>query len=298
MKSIKYTTLLLFVILFAQDNISLINPLIITHERDQELSLSNQPLGRDKDPKVVTNISKFILFSRKVVWTTLNIPGMRFMTKLLFPKSTISYIDTNQKIVAFSIDDGFCGLDNPNGNMINEVRELFDKYNSKATFFVTGSHCNYNLFSDVQLLLNDKHEIANHSMYDWPYNKYSKEEFKYDFEQTNSILNEFTNDIPNWYRAPHAKLSKEMQEVLDEKDYTHIVCDVFANDTSIPDSNWISKFILKRTKPGSILLIHMPERGVREWNYKAMELTLIGLKQMGYKVVTISELHDLSNNKK
>jgi len=85
-----------------------------------------------------------------------------------------------------------------------------------------------------------------------------------------------------------------MDIVLKEKGYKHVVCDVFANDTAIPDSKWIAKYILKRVKPGSILLIHMPEKGVREWNFEAMKLTLIGLKKMGYNVVNLSELQQIS----
>ena len=55
-----------------------------------------------------------------------------------------------------------------------------------------------------------------------------------------------------------------------------------------------SKFILKKVKPGSIVLIHMPEKGIREWNFEAMELTLKGLKEKGYDIVTFSELYGLS----
>ena len=65
-------------------------------------------------------------------------------------------------------------------------------------------------------------------------------------------------------------------------------------------ANWVSseiynsKFILKKVKPGSIVLIHMPEKGIREWNYEAIELTLKGLKDKGYDIVTFSELYELS----
>ena len=38
----------------------------------------------------------------------------------------------------------------------------------------------------------------------------------------------------------------------------------------------------------------MPEKGVREWNFEAMKLTLIGLKKMGYNVVNLSELQQIS----
>ena len=37
----------------------------------------------------------------------------------------------------------------------------------------------------------------------------------------------------------------------------------------------------------------MPEKNIREWNYKAMELTLKGLQEKNYKVVTLSELFKL-----
>jgi len=256
----------------------------------------NQSLGRDNDPKKTEDISKFKLFSKKTIWTTLSLPGMRFMTKLIFPKSSIAYIKTNKKIVAFTIDDGFCGKNNLDGDMLEDVLDLFDKYDAKATFFVTGSHTYNTLYSDVKTLLERGHEIANHNMYDWPYNKYSKEDFKDDFDKTDFLLKQYTENLPKWYRAPHAKISKTMIEVIEEKGYKHIICDAFASDTSIPDSKWISKFILNKTKPGSILLIHMPEKNVREWNYEAIELTLKGLKQRGYKVVTVTELLKLSSN--
>ena len=251
------------------------------------------PLGRDKDPKVTEDISKFKLWYLKRQWELLSSPGLRFMTSLIYPKTTISHIETTDSIVAFTIDDGFCGKDNQDGCMINEVRELFKKYESKATFFTTGSHCPDNIHNDVLRLINDGHELANHGMFDHPYNEFSYDDFKKDLELTDSILINYTTDIPKFYRAPHAKFSETMQKVIDEKDLTHFVCDGFANDTSIPDAKWISEYILNKVQPGSILLIHMPEKNIREWNYEAMELTLKGLKDKNYKVVTLSELYKL-----
>ena len=40
----------------------------------------------------------------------------------------------------------------------------------------------------------------------------------------------------------------------------------------------------------------MPERNLREWNYEAIELTLMELKNKGYKVVTVSELLSIDND--
>lgn len=257
---------------------------------------ADSKFGRDKDPRVPSDISKVSLLMEKTTWNILTSPGIRLLSKMLFPESTISYFNIEDNTVAFTIDDGFCGIDNPNGNMINQVRELFSDYDAKATFFINGSHCENTLHSDVQLLLNEGHEIANHNMYDWPYDEYSKEDFEIDLEETNKVLSQYTDDVPKWYRPPHAKLSEAMQEVLDANGYTNVMCDAFANDTAIPDAEWISKSILDQVKPGSIVLIHMPEKGVREWNFEAMRLTLKGLKEKGMKVVTVSELNNLQSN--
>ena len=119
------------------------------------LENENYPLGRDNDPKVVSDIKPFKLWNKKATWSVLSTPGMRFIIDLIFPKTTIAYFDIDEKIVAFTIDDGFCGADNPDGDMTNEVRELFKKYDAKATFFVTGSHCEHTNTMDIKALLED-----------------------------------------------------------------------------------------------------------------------------------------------
>ena len=253
-------------------------------------------LGRNNDPKTAKDISAISLFTKKAMWEVLSLPGMRRMAGMMFPKNTLTHINTKEKVVAFTIDDGFCGLDNPKGDMTNKVRELFKKYDAKATFFVTGTHCNHTSKSEILKLIEDGHEIANHSMYDTPYNNFSYSEFESDFKKTDNILNQYSENLPKWYRAPHGKFSTTMDKFLTDQGYTHVMCDAFANDTAIPDPKWISEFIVKKTKPGSILLIHMPEKGVREWNYEAMELTLKKITDKGYKIVTFSDLYKLNIN--
>ena len=275
------------IIQYIMISLTLISISVSSHNHNEIIEL-----GRDKDPKKIEDVSRFKIFLNKAKWEILSFPGLRLWTKILYPKSTISHFDTNDKIVAFTIDDGFCGLDNPTGCMINEVRMLFEKYDYKATFFTSGSHCENAKYNDVINLLNEGHELANHSMYDTPYNKHTSLSFEEDLIKTQDILYKYTDNIPPFYRAPHAKYSKIMNDVIQENNMIHFVCDAFAIDTSTPDPVWISNYILRRTKPGSILLIHMPERGVREWNLEAIELTLLGLNKKGYKVVTLSEMYN------
>ena len=70
-------------------------------------------LGRDKDPKTIEDIGKLKLLYKKTFWSTLSILGPRNVTKLVYPKA-ITYMEADNA-VAFTIDDGFCGADNPDG---------------------------------------------------------------------------------------------------------------------------------------------------------------------------------------
>tara|TARA_B100001029_G_C15060367_1_gene457895 strand:- start:1806 stop:2708 length:903 start_codon:yes stop_codon:yes gene_type:complete len=252
-------------------------------------------LGRDNDPKKITDISKRQLFFRKLGWTITTLPGLRFMMRFLYPESTVTHFKVNNA-VAFTIDDGFCGLDNSDGCMLEEVRQLFSKYDAHATFFIAGSHCQHVSIEEVNNLISDGHEIANHNIMDWSYENYTPEDFEYDLLLTKNILSNYNQDYSHWYRAPFGKLTNNIETVINKHNMTHVLPDAFAHDSFIPDPNWIAKHILKKVKPGSVILIHMPEKGVREWNYKAMELTLKGLKEKKYSILNLSEIKALEKN--
>ena len=256
--------------------------------------MDTQRLGREKDPRTPSDLGALSLGCRKAIWRLLTLPGLRRMTRLLYPRSTRAWCAV-EGAVAFTIDDGFCGLDNPSGCMLREVRGLFKLYGARATFFVAGSHCVNTSDEEVRQLLADGHELANHGMRDHPYTRYSAEEFAADLDQAEAVLARYRQDAPPWYRAPFGRLNRRMQAVLDARGMTHVVCDAFANDTAIPDPQWIARRVLAQARPGSVLLIHMPERGCREWNLEAMRLSLEGLEGRGLEVVTFSELEARAN---
>ncbi len=269
------------------------NESIILQARDTDYRPAKyrQQLGRDKDPKIKSDIGPVSLWFRKFAWEALTFPGLRNLTALYYPSSTISFMDGKES-VAFTIDDGFCGLDNPDGCMVEEVRTLFKEFNANATFFISGSHCKYTSKTEVDKLIKDGHELANHNMMDWPYTDYSKIDFENDLHETEKILSKYIETSNLWYRAPFGRINETMQKVLNDKGYINIMTDSFAHDTAIPDPEWIAGYILDRVRPGSIILIHMPERGVREWNYQAMRLTLQGLSKQGFKILTLTDLYN------
>ena len=83
----------------------------------ENIAKTKRHLGRDKDPRVACDIKYITLWLRKILWIILTSPSLRIMTRLIYPKSTISHFNRHGS-VAFTIDDGFCGVDNPGGCML------------------------------------------------------------------------------------------------------------------------------------------------------------------------------------
>eukprot|EP00930_Biecheleria_cincta_P102312 TRINITY_DN94006_c0_g1_i1.p1 TRINITY_DN94006_c0_g1~~TRINITY_DN94006_c0_g1_i1.p1 ORF type:complete len:623 (-),score=111.97 TRINITY_DN94006_c0_g1_i1:23-1891(-) len=96
-----------------------------------------------------------------------------------------------------------------------------------------------------------------------------------------------------WFRSPHADTSPEMQRVLKRYEFTNVFCDCFANDTLLTDPTVIADGLLTmaNARGGSIIVIHVPERGFREHNLEALRLLLTGLAQQGLRARTLTDLH-------
>eukprot|EP00405_Crypthecodinium_cohnii_P021780 CAMPEP_0206484390 /NCGR_PEP_ID=MMETSP0324_2-20121206/39948_1 /ASSEMBLY_ACC=CAM_ASM_000836 /TAXON_ID=2866 /ORGANISM="Crypthecodinium cohnii, Strain Seligo" /LENGTH=366 /DNA_ID=CAMNT_0053962533 /DNA_START=223 /DNA_END=1323 /DNA_ORIENTATION=- len=97
--------------------------------------------------------------------------------------------------------------------------------------------------------------------------------------------------LTRWFRAPHAMLSSKMEKVLERHGFTNVLCDCYANDPWIPDATFVAENMLELAEDGSIAVIHMPERGFREYNHQALRNFLEGLRQRNIRVVTLSTLH-------
>ena len=176
--------------------------------------------------------------------------------------------------------------------MLPEVRDLLGRYEARATFFVMLSGCRGVPDEALRSLLKAGHELGNHLIADRPYHEDSEQSFEQSLLKTQNQLVEWTGEPPRWFRAPHGKLSPTMMRVLARHGLTNAMMDTYAHDPFIPDARFVSKFLVDQATHGSIMLIHMPERGCREWNFAALANVLQGLKAKGLTPVTLSELAD------
>jgi peptidoglycan/xylan/chitin deacetylase (PgdA/CDA1 family) len=103
-----------------------------------------------------------------------------------------------------------------------------------------------------------------------------------------------TADAPTnptrWFRAPSASLSNTMDAVLARRGFTHVLTDSYANDPHVPFPRWVAWAMDCAATHGSILVLHMPELGFREWDLEAIDRVLDRLGRRGLRSVTLSEL--------
>lgn len=223
--------------------------------------------------------------------------------------------------VSFTVDDAFCGHDDPefcakhageelsstgednpevqrSRSMLPEVRRLCQEFDVKGTWFATSSFCR-GQEEDIREFLRDGHELGNHMPRDTPYADYSEQDFEREMLSCNNFLEgkilqgaglSPEQQSLRWFRAPNGFLSPAMQRVLRKHSMLNAMVDAYAFDTDIPDADFIARNVLAAIQPGSVWLVHMPERGFREWNLRAMRLIMEGLKSRGLKSVTLSEL--------
>lgn len=85
-----------------------------------------------------------------------------------------------------------------------------------------------------------------------------------------------------------------MAEVLKKHCFTNVLSDCYANDAWITDAAYIAETLLTNVAEGSVVIIHMPERGFREYNLPALDAFLQGLKERGLRAVSLSTLHEMA----
>lgn len=247
----------------------------------------------------------------KGCWQTVSSMGQRRLAALassVVQPNTIFYFDVEEHpcvagYVALTIDDAPCRT--LGQSMVVEVQALLTEFEATATFFLCTDFVPGHEDELVSLLMSGN-EVANHCPEDRSYAGDGEPEFERALllseEVCNSLRCRATAEPSNpdsaveargrWFRAPHASLSSTMQAVVERHGFTHVLSDCYANDPWIGDPEFIADRLVEDANDGSILCIHMPERGFREYNLQALRKVLMGLQGRGLKAVTASSLRE------
>ncbi|CAE7235884.1 unnamed protein product [Symbiodinium sp. CCMP2592] len=199
--------------------------------------------------------------------------------------------------VALTIDDAPCRL-GPKNSMLPEIRKLLKEHQAQATFMLLGKFVpQYE--AELLELLREGHELGNHGLVDKSYGASSPKEFEDAVEECTKRITDLqcraglSSAFP-WFRPPHGRLSAVMAKIVEQKALRILMCDTYACCPVIQDGDFIGRFLGKQAEHGSIILIHMPEHGFREWCLLGLQTLLKQLKERNMKVVTAGKLAELA----
>ncbi|OPY88949.1 MAG: Peptidoglycan-N-acetylglucosamine deacetylase [Syntrophus sp. PtaU1.Bin208] len=198
----------------------------------------------------------------------------------------ISRGPANQRVVALTVDDG------PDPEMTPRLLVLLGKRGMKATFFVTGREVLRHP-ELIRKILAEGHTVGNHSFsHDVLLMLRSSRRLAEEIDGLQEVLSSF-GIRPRVFRPPVGITNPRLGPVLRQRGMSCVNFDCRALDSGNRRVKGISRKLLKKMRPGSILLIHdcrpSEKTDVSRW-ISEIDALLEGIARSGYKVVPLQEL--------
>lgn len=194
--------------------------------------------------------------------------------------SIVSRVDTEEKVIALTFDDG------PE-SYTNEILSVLKKKQVKATFYVIGERLQENL--EIGKRITDEgHELGNHSYTHQRFLFKSQSFIDSEIQRTNQLIRETGYGGAITFRPPYGKKLFGLPWYLNKHDIETIMVDI-EPDTYGTTSDFFVEYTVANTKAGSIILLHPFCETCGEAR-KAVPLIIDALKEKGYSFVTVSEL--------
>lgn len=208
------------------------------------------------------------------------------MPKLGFFLPIISRGNFKKKAVALTFDDG------PDPSSTPALLRLLDKYQVKATFFVTGESAKKNP-ELIQAILSHGHTIGNHTYThdNFIMLKTSRALMK-EIEDTQTVLRQF-GIVPIAFRPPVGVTSPRLKSVLDKMGMVAVNFSRRAGDLGNRRVKQISKRIINRLDAGDIIMLHdtPPHNNtLHQCWLNEVEQVLTGVKRKGLVIMPLEEL--------
>ena len=231
---------------------------------------------------------------------TYEVENEKALTRTIIVYDPASDIPTNNKVIYLTFDDG-------PGYYTNKILNILDKYNVKATFFVTHQFPSY--LSLIKTEHEKGHQIALHT-YSHKYEIYtSVETYLTDFNKMNEVIKEYTGSYTKLFRFPGGSsntVSKSynkgimttLAKKMEEDGYVYFDWNVSSGDASGASSTKIYNNVVNGIKSCSKCVVLMHD--IKSTTANALDNILSTLTQNGYTFATLNEnsptVHHSINN--
>lgn len=193
-------------------------------------------------------------------------------------------VETSEKVIALTFDDG------PTPEFTDEILRILKEQDVKATFFLIGGELEKHT-DEGKKIVSAGHEIGNHTFSHVRMIFVTPSFVKEEIEKTDELIRAIGYRKTAHFRPPYGKKLFALPYYLSQNNRKTITWDI--EPESFPEvaknSEEITKYVLTNARNGSIILLHVMYDRQRKSMY-AVKAIIEGLKQKGFRFVTVSEL--------
>lgn len=187
-----------------------------------------------------------------------------------------------KKYCSLTFDDG------PNlghDTTMNDMLDILEKYNIKASFFLIGNKINKENEKVIKRAFDMGCDIENHSWTHPDMAKLTREEILDEYNKCDEAIIKITGKKPEFFRPPYISVSNLMHEVIDTPFICGHGCKDWEPEVSADER---IKMMKEGTKDGVLYLLHVMEGNTN--TLKALEAFIPELLSQGYTFVTVPEM--------
>lgn len=191
----------------------------------------------------------------------------------------------SEKVIALTIDDG------PWPQTTDQILDILKQHQVKATFFWVGEAVQKS--PDIaKRVVAEGHAIGNHTL-THSYSFHDAATIANEVDRTAEIIDRITGVKTSLFRPPGGFLNNGLAKYARQKNYAVVMWSLTSADTdprAKPEA--FVRNVLRGAKPGAIVLMH-DGGGDRTRTVTALPDIIAGLKQQGYRFVTVPELLEM-----
>jgi peptidoglycan-N-acetylglucosamine deacetylase len=187
------------------------------------------------------------------------------------------------KLVALTFDDG------PNVTLTAAVLDKLEAHQVPASFFLIGQNISAATQGVLQRAASLGCTFENHSFGFAALTGLTPEQVAESVDQTTAAIEQFTDDSPQFFRAPNLATDANMFATIDLPFAAGIVGGDFPGAN--PTVDGVTSTVLGQVQDGSIILLHDVQPSLDpQPTPPALDIIIPTLRSQGYEFVTLREL--------
>jgi peptidoglycan-N-acetylglucosamine deacetylase len=243
----------------------------------------------------VTNASVLLLLpltiGRFLLATGLYASGTAVMLVLLFhPRSRwlaaaqCTVPCGAEPCVALTFDDG------PSADVTPRVLTILREKNVRATFFLVGREVDRHP-ALARSVCAEGHAIGNHTYSHPPLFCFlTPRRLRDEIGRAQQAISRVTSLRPVYFRSPVGLKHPLLEPALEEASLTFVLWALRTYDTRALQADALGRRVLKKVRPGSIILLHDRPGPGSEMMLASLPGVIDRLRERGYRFVTLEEL--------